>query len=342
MEHEPRFRAVGNASEKVKQKELNEMRLKLEDHINSLSPEAQKEIRKAEYPKTETELSLIALINAESNRVMQEAGTESYDIPTENYHIIPPDIYKREVANDNGGATALYMQQAAIFSAPLFRGTPIHFMTAAFHETLHLKSHLALEVEEDVASEEGSRVTMYRAGVTAYSAQKRDRANESHTHFRGLHEAIVSEQEKRSFPNLLNAQFLKREREWLMSDDARASIKHVSEKEGIPIDDFTWIEKAKGNEYEYAYIGYPAQRKVLRYICEEIAGQFPDRYQSPDAVFKEFLKAQFTGRLSSIAKLIKGTFGETGFRILGNMGRDGGSSILTFETMRKLRIKGKE
>lgn len=313
------------------------MHLKLEDHINSLSPETQEKIGRMEYPKTETEHALIQLANAESNRLMKEVGVEPYDIPSENYHIVPPDIYKE--VSDGSGAVAVYMQQAAMFNAPFYRGNSLHFMSSALHETLHLKGHFSLEVEENGNN---VHVTQYRSGLSVYAAQKRQRAGEHHLHLRGLHEAVVAEQEKHSFPSLLDAPILKKEKEWYTLDETQAMFRRVSEKTRIPSGDLIWAEERKDKEYNYIDFGYPAQRKTLRYVCEEIFGQFQDTYQSPDAVFKEFLKAQFTGRLLPIARLVEETFGAGGFRTLGSMGIDQGSATLALEALKKARTRFKK
>jgi hypothetical protein len=111
----------------------------------------------------------------------------------------------------------------------------------------------------------------------------------------------------------------------------------VAKKEEIPLDDIFWVGKYinKEGNYDYEYILYPKQRDVLNYVCAEIQKQFPERFQSPDVVYKLFLNAHFTGRLLEIGRLVEKTFGKENFRIIGNMGTKGKSAVLCFETLKK-------
>ena len=101
--------------------------------------------------------------------------------------------------------------------------------------------------------------------------------------------------------------------------------------------DKTKIIREKENDWKI--ISYVAHREVLTYICAEIQKEFPERYKSSDDVFKEFIKAHFTGQLLLISSLVEKTFGEVSFRILGNMTPEQESAVLYMETFRKLRLK---
>lgn len=122
-----------------------------------------------------------------------------------------------------------------------------------------------------------------------------------------------------------------------MSDEAKALRKNLAEKRKIPEDDFIWVGKRGENDYET--FPYQKPRQVLEYVCAEIQKEFTDLYENADDVFKEFLKANFTGRLLPIARLVDGTFGEGSFRILGNMKHEKESAVLTLETLKKARTR---
>lgn len=111
--------------------------------------------------------------------------------------------------------------------------------------------------------------------------------------------------------------------------------KKLAEKKEIPEDDIIWIDEKNENDYET--VSYRQQREVLNYVCAEIQKQFPDRYQSADDVFEEFLKSHFTGRLLPIARLVEKTFGEGNFRLLGNMNAEKESGVLHLESLKKAR-----
>lgn len=121
---------------------------------------------------------------------MREAGVEPIDIPAENFHIVPPELYKRISDDDGMNAITFIMRQAIFFNARHFRDNPVNFGAVVFHELLHLKSFLAVEVNE-----EGDEInaTTYRSGVSVRALQRYGYHGKYHHHFWGLNEAIVAE-----------------------------------------------------------------------------------------------------------------------------------------------------
>lgn len=342
MNKGPEFRIVGGAPEEGKEEVKKEFEKAFFDHFTSLSPKEREGLGKLEYPKSEKEIALINFANEETNRLRQEFGLEPYDIPQENYHIIPPEFCER--AGVKGTATAFYTKQGILFNAEKFRSNPLLFGMASLHETLHLKGHLAFEVKE----EDGElKTSLFRRGMTVEAAQKMILHNKPHSHFDGLHEAIVSVQEKKSLSKILELPILKKEKEWLVSNEAKKIIEEIRDKEDIPKDEFIWVEGMglEGwsgeikNNYKWETFPYYSQRQVLNYVCREVRKEFPEQYKTSDDVFNEFLKAHFTGRLGPIAHLIERTFGNGSFRLLGNMKDDKESGVLHLEALRKTRIQ---
>jgi len=158
-----------------------------------------------------------------------------------------------------------------------------------------------------------------------------------HLHFAGLHEGIVSETEKRLLPKLLNRPELTKEREWLMSDEAKEMRKKLVEIKEISEDDIIWVGKKGEDDWEM--VTYISQREVLNYMFTEIQKQFPSEYQSVDDVYKIFLNAHFTGQLLPLARLVEKTFGEGSFRLLGNMDTSKQGGVLHFESLKKARSR---
>mgnify|MGYP000868879778 CR=1 FL=1 len=333
MEKGPKIRIIGGASIEKKEQTRKEIEQALFSHFESLSPQERELLKKFEYPKSEKELALIDFANEETSRLMQEAGIEPYDVPVENYHIIPPELYKK-VVGDSGTAATFNTKQGIIFNAQNFRDNPVNFGATALHETLHLKAHFSMEVQEE--GDEVSK-TPYREGVTVRALQSYGYHEKYHHHFAGLHEAIVAETEKRLLGKLLDRPELAKEKEWLASDEAKEMRKKLAEKKEIPEDDIIWVGKKGENDWET--VSYLQQRNVLNYVCEEIQKQFPDEYQSADDVYKVFLNAHFTGRLLPLARLVEKTFGEGSFRLLGNMDTDKQSGVLHLEALKKARAR---
>lgn len=333
MEKGPQIRVIGNAIAEQKEEEKKKIVQLLFNHFESLSPDEREQLEKFEYPKSATELACVDFANKETNELMKEAGVEPYDIPSENYHIIPPELYKK--AGGGGTGSAFTTMQGMIFNAERLRGNPVLFGSVALHETLHIKAHLSVEVWE---KDDKVDTRHYRRGVKIASSQKHDDSGKYHEHFDGLNEAIVATQEKKSIVKLFEIPALSKEKEWLLSDKANELRKELSQKEGVFVDDIIWIgEKSKDG---WKRLGYPQQRAVLDYVCSEIQKQFSDKYQDTDEVFKEFLKAHFTGQLLSIARLVEKTFGEGSFRLLGNMVSDDSSSgVMTLESLKKDRAR---
>ena len=333
MKKGPEIRIVGGASAEKKEQTRREVEQAFFNHFESLSPQEREQFQKLEYPKSEKELALINFANEETSRLMQEAEIEPYDVPAENYHIIPPELYKK-VAGDSGNATTFNTKQGIIFDALEFRDNPVHFGAIVLHESMHLKAHFSMEVQE-----EGDKVskTPYREGVTVRASQSYGHHGKYHQHFDGLHEGIVAETEKRLLAKLLDHPELAKEKGWLISDEAKEMRKKLAQKKEIPEDDIIWVGKKGENDWET--VSYLRQRDVLNYVCAEIQKQFPDEYQSADDVYKTFLNAHFTGRLLPLARLVEKTFGEGSFRLLGNMDTDRQSGVLHLESLKKARAR---
>lgn len=333
MENGPQIRTIGNASTEQKEEEKKKIEQLLFNHFVSLDSDAKAQLEKFEYTKSATELAVIDFANKETNQLMKEVGVEPYDIPAENYHIIPPEVYKK--GGGGGAGTAFTTMQGMIFNAERLRGNPVLFGSVALHETLHIKAHLSVEV---LKKEEGVGTRHFRRGVKIASSQKYDDSGKYHEHFDGLNEAIVAAQEKKSLSKLLELPELSKEKEWLLSDKANELRKELAQKEGVSEDDIIWFDEK--NKDDWKRLGYTQQRATLDYVCNEIQKQFSDKYQNSDEVFKEFLKAHFTGQLLPIARLVEKTFGEGSFRLLGNMASDDSSSgIMTFESLKKDRMR---
>lgn len=330
---EKEIRIVGEVPNEKKDEVKAEINRALFSHFESLSSQDREQFEKFEYPKSEKEISLIDFANKETSRLMQEAGIEPYDVPVDNFHIIPPELYKK-AAGDRGSAKTFNTKQGIIFDAQYFRDNPIYFGAVALHELLHLKAHFSMEVQED-----GDKVkkTPYREGVAVGALQKHGHHRRYHQHFAGLHEGIVAETEKRLLGKLLERPELAKEKEWLNSDEAKEMRKKLSEEKGVPEDDIIWVGKKGKDDWEV--VSYVRQRDVLNYVCTEIQRQFSGEYKSPDDVYKIFLNANFTGRLLPIARLIETTFGEGSFRLLGNMGTDTQSGVLHLESLKKARAR---
>jgi hypothetical protein len=337
MEKGREIRIVGNAEEEQKEAVRKQYIDKLTDHLSTLSEEDMRTVRLSEYPKTEQQMEAIKIINEQTSELMRRIGVAPFDIPQVNYHLIPEAKFKG--MGRIGNAYADYDRQAVIFNAEFYNYPLLRFATFAFHETMHLKAHLALEVSK---GNEKNKESHFRHGVSVLSSRKSGDFDSRHSHLGGLHEAIVSKQQIRSFDELLDLPIFSQEKEWLRSDEAEDIRKELAAKKDIPEEEVYWFSK---DGKEYSTFTYREHRRTLDYVCREIVTEFPHRFKDEQAVFQEFLKAHFSGRLLDIARLVDGTFGDGSFRLLGMMRGDDDSPVATLEALhgnRRRFLKDKE
>ena len=89
MERGPEIRIIGGASKEKKDQVKEKIEQSFFNNLESLNSQDRERLEELECPKSEKELALIDFINQETSRLMQEAEVSPYDIPAENYHIIP-------------------------------------------------------------------------------------------------------------------------------------------------------------------------------------------------------------------------------------------------------------
>jgi len=131
---------------------------------------------------------------------------------------------------------------------------------------------------------------------------------------------------------------LESEKTRMSSEQSPLLKESIAKKLNIPKEDILWVGDS---EQECKILAYEKQRDVLSYVCREISTQFTEEYSTPDNVYREFLRAHFTGRLLPIARLVEGTFGKSSFRLLGDMKTDRESGVTTLEALRKSKLRNK-
>jgi hypothetical protein len=334
MEKVHNFNIVGSESDSEREKITNELNNRL-NNSRSLIPEKELDRLKAtEYPKGPLETAAISFANEYSNLLMRQAGVESHNIPTDNYYVLPKGEYSRITDSDDSSGFAFIPKKAILINALECNGKPLKMALVILHETLHCKSFLSMELKSD---ESDSEHKVHREGVAVKSSIKNDKEKGfKHEHFRGLHEAIIANLEKRALFEMSKLPELQDEIARLNTPEMIEKKKKISERRKISAEDLVWVSDVSEDNN---FISYPRSRFVLDYICDEIQKQFYNQYKNPEEVFQEFSNAQFNGELLTIARLVGATFGEDSFRILGNMDTDANSAALCLETLKKLRLK---
>lgn len=341
---EKEFRIIGNASETEKKRVQEKFFTALTDHAKSLTPEEHELVTKVELKKTAEEEELIKWINEVTNEFLQEIGVRPQDIPTVNFHILPRAAYTKIARPESVGLT-VHEGQGAILDGSYVRQNLLRFGTLVIHEMLHLKEPLTLKVNNQ---EEPSKTEFefYRVGVVVISPQSKAKPEEIRTHFSGLEEAIIATVQKKLLPQLLNHPLLSTEKSVLESDEFKQSQEDAAKHFNLPPEEIIYFTKTYQDSNRTVEkidkIPYYPQRRVLQYVCEQIREEFSEQYQTIDDVMQEFFKANFTGKLLTLGRLMKKTFGKNGFRILGMMTPDPDSAINCLETLQKARLEVKK
>lgn len=311
-----------------------------------------------EIKKGPREKAVIEAANAITNELREKFGLQPYNIPTENVHFLQErgyqEIVKAQVGNEENAAISRFRLQTVILS-PERHPDRLALVESILHEFLHLKVEGVLEIraippeeQGETEKEEGVEIIIapYRQGISVGPSPS---GKYPHQHFEGLHEAIVSWQTQRSFPRLLELAGMEEYLPKLNSPETQELKRKILEgplrkkaKRGmVREEDIMWVEE-RGGEVVFYLFPYLPQVNLLRYVCEQIQQEFPQQYSTPEEVFEEFLKAHFTGRLLTIARLVETTFGRGSFRTLADMSEDENSLMITWEKLERSRARVKK
>jgi len=233
----PKFRIIGNASGGARRRAEQEITdLLTQQKVDDLPSGWKEAIRESELPKTPEELSLIDLANQKINELMRIAGVSGFDVPANNFRILPASSYEKVTQEkESAGATALMFQVVALNADETRKGLMV-FGCTVFHEMMHLKSHLTLQVEVD--NEDGGVIkTPYREGLIIKPAQNTIARNKYHEHFRGLNDALVASLEKDFAQELLKLPFIQKGQSDLQDPEVAKIKEQASLVSGIPKDE---------------------------------------------------------------------------------------------------------
>ena len=328
MERIPNLQVIGHASEEAKDKSKDLLSRRLFEHLDSLSDTEAEVVKQEELAKTPEMLDFISFANAETNRLRQQFGVEGYNIPAENYHFLSQATCQK--LNFRPDAAAYSTRQGIIIQNDKLVDSRLRMAATIFHETMHLKSFTALQNDGD-----SKDFDIFRSGVTAHSRNTSEIS--AHSHFDGLNEAIVAEQENKAATKILLLPEFDEDRGFLEVSFVKQQIADFKKRKKLAPDTVVWFNFDM-QRIEPIY-HYNEHRKLLKYVCQEIQKELPDKYATSDDVFTEFLRANFTGSLLTIGKLVEKAFGPDSFRALGNMSRKEETVGLCFEDLSRRRRK---
>lgn len=126
----PEPKIVGSASEKRKEEIKKEIITRFgEKHYEKFFDGGEK-LKSVELEKQPAEIRFIQKANEITNRLINETGEIPFDIPEQNFHIVPESEYNKEADPDTDAIT-IDKSQAIVLKAEPHRSNL--FMTAETH-----------------------------------------------------------------------------------------------------------------------------------------------------------------------------------------------------------------
>ena len=277
-----------------------------------------------DYKKTPEQMAVIRYANEETNRLMQEAGVEPYDIPDSQYCIFSKE--NLEKMSESSGAIGVNSPLKPFIGISIeTTSSLVRFASSVFHEILHAKAMRVYDVS--LKDDGGPHITVVRKGIVVNSSQEQDREHKSYSYFEALDEAIVEWQTKLFIPKVLNLPELSREKEMRLSSSFKERVKKEFEKGTDSSDEL----KCFGEDGKAYLFGYYSARKILEYVCREVSNQFGTRCPDVESVCREFLKVNFTCDHKTVIDLVDGTFGKGAFHLLEKIPKTDDDSAHTID-----------
>lgn len=148
----PEARVVGNASEEVKKDFQEKYKEYLYDeNIINMSREELEMIKFIECEKRMEEIQLIKAADDELNKIMEELGVKSFNVPQGNVHIFDSELYEEKKLRQMGirGSAGFYNVKERFVGVPSNRRDNLFdFGAVIFHELNHLKGHHTFKVDK--------------------------------------------------------------------------------------------------------------------------------------------------------------------------------------------------
>lgn len=311
--------------ESVQEKTKEYERYLIRDHRLNLIPEVETKLKRYEVPKSTEETQLFEYADSWSRARQEICEVPGYTFPVQNIFLLSKEGFRAMTGSRSDGVAHTELQRIVAIA----RSNTFILTGVVMHEMMHCKGKIVIEL---IQQGDSLHENTLRRGLGVLSPHKRNQAGEHHVHLGGLEEAVVAQEEVYFYSDLLKRPEFRDLKEQMGSGDGRQERKNILAQERLDEDDLAWFD-SKSRKYEV--VGYPLQRRVLRYMCQEIA--LATR-STDNEVYFQFLKSHFTGHLLEVARAVEETFGKGSFRRLGDMGTDKGSAVQTLEALKKMRM----
>ncbi len=282
---------------------------------------------------TREEESEIAKIERDVNEVAQYYGATEKILP-KIVILEPGSVYEITQGKFKNGVCSQCMRSIMVD----YRDSKIDFATTLAHEMFHMSEFTSL-----LYSQETKETELHRAGVSIFGKDGKT------VYFAEIEEALVAEAVKTFFNQYLrnNPQFAEEVRKtefvknWLGKFYDYAGVLKEKQEEilfniySFPgIDDL--IERLNGTdneEFKFGYLdGYIGEmlenddvvmreradeRKKLDSLVDMILSSPENEYKSREEIIDVFMRANFSGKLLPLARVIEKSLGKGSFRSIG-------------------------
>lgn len=248
--------------------------------LNQIHEDDISETYDSEIEKTHKDISIIHIAQNAANEFWYEKNEieKKYEIPISGIHILPKGGTEK-VTHGKRGIGAAFLESGTMVVDK--RESDVIFAVSLFHEMSHLKSYMAIQATEKNKKITDSTLEYYRSG---FSITSRDGQT---TYFYDIEEAIIGYATK-----------------WFYTTYLKNN--HLFEK-----GDLKDFEKNPDTTREEETSDF------LKFV-DDLYLKNQDMFSNREEIISLFIKAQVTGNVLPVARLIEYSYGTGAFRYLGN------------------------
>lgn len=321
-------RVIGGESEQLRIVAKEKLQRWLEEHGND-------DTKPYEISPTERDKQIIESVESAVDQLITSYGGTTKPFPPEKIYLLRPDTVNIVTEGKFSRGFHSPLGQRIIVEKGL---SDIDFATTLAHELFHLKSYKAAQVVEE------GRIKPYRSGISVF-----DRIEETE-YFAELEEAIVAETTRQYYQSEVRnnplfqseVQATDKVKKWVKKslqmrgiDETRqqfilGEIYSIPEAEDIAKVLEGEVDSENPEMYKLGYVDGALQRLIqkeqvvvseryrerqkLDTLLEEITTKSGGKFRDKSEVFNEFAKANFSGNLLPLARIIESTLGRGSFR----------------------------
>lgn len=299
-----------------------------------LEERSYEDLKPYELEPTEKDRQIMGFAMESVDKAISAYGIASKPFPSEKIFIVKHGSVEELTNGKLKGGFHGMIKQRIVVERP---ESDISFAVMVAHELFHLKSPKMAQISN-------GKGVPYRSGVTAF-----DRSGKTE-YFAELEEAIVAEMTRRFYESeVVGSQLF--ETEIKKTGEIKSWIGKVLDARGVDesmkrkiLDEIFFVPDAddmlevinrhdKTEEYKIGYVNGAferllgnkeialseryRERKELYGLIDAIADGSEGEFESREQIFGEFAKANFSGKLLPLARMIERSLGKGSFRKVG-------------------------